>query len=72
MWLKKDQLYRKKIARNVLKNPGGALEIGANVGTAFASRRSPSTTLSSLPDVINFYYTGEGSYFGKFDCFYTI
>ena len=26
-----------KMTKNVLKNPGGALEIGANVGTAFAS-----------------------------------
>ena len=29
----------KKLAKNVLQNPGGALEIGAIVGTAFASRK---------------------------------
>ena len=28
----------KKMAKKVLKNPGQALEIGANVGAAFASR----------------------------------
>ena len=35
----------KKIAKNVLKNPGRALEVGANVGTAFATR-SPKAALS--------------------------
>ena len=37
----------KKMAKNVLKNPGPALEIGANVGSAFATR-SPTAALSSL------------------------
>ena len=55
----------KKMAKNVLKNPGRALEIGANVGSAFASRR-PKAALSSLPEVINFYHTGKGLYLGKF------
>ena len=55
----------KKMAKNVLKNPGRALEIGANVGTAFATR-SPKAALSSLPEVINFYHTGKGLYLGKF------
>ena len=53
------------MAENVLKNPGRALEIGANVGTAFASR-SPKAALSSLPEVINFYHTGKGPCLGKF------
>ena len=53
------------MAKNVLKNPGRALEIGANVGSAFASR-SPKAALSSLPQVINFYHTGKGLYLGKF------
>ena len=43
----------KKMARDVLKNPGKALKNGANVGTAFTSR-SPKAALSSLPEVINF------------------
>ena len=55
----------KKMAKNVLKNPGRALEIGANVGSAFASR-SPKAALSSLPEVINFYHTGKGLYLPRF------
>ena len=55
----------KKMAKNVLKNPGRALEIGANVGSAFASR-NPKAALTSMPEVINFYHTGKGLYLGKF------
>ena len=50
---------------NVLKNPGKALEIGANIATA-AATKSPEAALSTLPEVINFYHTGKGSYLGKF------
>ena len=55
---KKGMKISKKMARYVLRNPGRALEIGANDGGAFASR-SPKAALSSLPDVINFYHTGK-------------
>ena len=55
----------KKMAKNVLRNPGRALEIGANVGTAFASR-NPKAALTSLPEVINFYHTGKGLYLPRF------
>ena len=55
----------KKLATNVLKNPGRALEIGANVATA-AATKSPKAALSTLPEVINFYHTGKGLYLGKF------
>ena len=58
-------IVSKNMARNVLKNPGRALEIGANAGSAFAAR-SPKAALSSLPEVINFYQTGKGLYLGKF------
>ena len=51
--------------QNVFKKPGPALEIRANVGTAFASR-SPKVTLSSLPEQINVYHTGKALYFGIF------
>ena len=51
------------MAKNVLKNPRRALEIGANVGTAFASR-SLKAALSSLPEVFNFYHTGKRLYLG--------
>ena len=54
----------KKLATNVLKNPGRALEIGANVATAAASR-NPKNVLSTLPEVINFYHKGRGVYLGK-------
>ena len=55
----------KKLATNVSKNPGRALEIGANIATAAASK-SPKADLSTLPEVINFYHTGKGIYLGKF------
>ena len=55
----------KKLATKVLKNPGRALEIGANVATAAASR-NPKVALSTVPEVINFYHTGKGLYLGKF------
>ena len=54
----------KKLATNVFKNPGRALEIGANVATANASR-NPKAALSTLPAVINFYHTGKGLYLEK-------
>ena len=43
----------KKLATNILKNPGRALKIGANVATAAASR-NPKAALSTLPEVIIF------------------
>ena len=55
----------KKLATNVLKNPGRALEIGANIATA-AATKSPNAALSTLPEVINFHHTGKGLYLGKF------
>ena len=51
--------------KNVLKNPGRALEIGANVVSAFASR-SPKPALSTLPELIIFCHTGKCLYLGKF------
>ena len=50
---------------NVLNNPGRALEIGANIGSAAVSR-NPKAALSTIPDVIKFYHTGKGLYLGKF------
>ena len=55
----------KKSATKVLKNPGRALEITANIATA-AGSRSPKATLSSLPEMINFYHTGKRLYMGEF------
>ena len=56
----------KNMAKKVIKNMGRALEIGANVSTAFASR-SPKATSSTLPKVINIYHGGHGLFFGKFN-----
>ena len=55
----------KNIATNTLKNPARYLEIGANVATAAASR-NPKAALSTLPEVINFYHTGNGLYLPRF------
>ena len=55
----------KKLATNVLKNPGRALEVTSNIATA-AATKNPKAALSSLPEVINFYHTGKGLYLGKF------
>ena len=49
------------MAKNVLKDPRRALEIGANVGSAFVSR-SPKAALTSLPEVINSHHRGKGLY----------
>ena len=55
----------KKLATNVLKNPGRALEITSNIATA-AATKSPKAALSTLPEVINFYHTGKSLYLPKF------
>ena len=55
----------KKLAKNVLINPGRALDLTAKIATA-AATKSPKASLSTLPEVINFYHTGKGLYLGKF------
>ena len=55
----------KKLAKNLLSNPGRAFDLTAKIATAAASK-SPKAALSPLPDVINFYHTGKGLYLGKF------
>ena len=55
----------KKLAKNVLSNPGRASDLTAKIATAAASK-SPKAALSTLPEVINFYHTGKGVYLGKF------
>ena len=55
----------KKLAKNVLSNPGRALDLTAKMATA-AATKSPKAALSTLPEVINFYHTGKGLYLGKF------
>ena len=55
----------KKLAKNVLGNPGKALDLTAKIATA-AATKNPKAALSTLPEVINFYHTGKGLYLGKF------
>ena len=55
----------KKLAKNVISNPGRALDLTAEIATA-AATKSPKAALSTLPEVINFYHTGTGLYLGKF------
>ena len=55
----------KKMAKNVLTNPGRALDLTTKITTAAASRNSKQA-LSTLPELITFYNTGESLYFSKF------
>ena len=55
----------KKLAKNVISNPGRALDLTAKIATATATK-SPKGVLSTLPEVIIFYHTGKGLYLGKF------
>ena len=55
----------KKLANNILSNPGRALDLTAKIATA-AATKSPKEALSTLPEMINFYHTGKGLYLGKF------
>ena len=59
------------MAKNVLKNPGQALDNTANAASAVASK-NPKAALSALPEVITFYHTERGLYRGKFVRFYGI
>ena len=54
----------KKLATKALNNPVRFLEIGANVVNAAASGNRLAA-LSTLLEVVNFYHTGRGGYYGK-------
>ena len=62
---KKGLNVSKKMVRNVLSNPGRALDLTAKIATAAASRNSKQA-LSTLPELITFYNTGKGFYLGEF------
>ena len=62
---KKGLNVSKKMAKNVLSNPGRALDLTAKVATAAASKNSKQA-LSTIPELITFYNTGRGLYLGKF------
>ena len=54
-----------KNGKNVLINPGRALDLTAKIATAAAFRNSKQA-LSTLPELITFYKTGKGLYLGNF------
>ena len=62
---KKGLNVSKKMAKNVLSNPGRALDLTATKATAAACKNSKQA-LSTLPELITFYNTGKGLYLGKF------
>ena len=62
---KKGLNVSKKMAKNVLGNPGIALDLKAKIATAAASRNSKQAP-STLPELITFYNTGKRLYLGKF------
>ena len=53
------------MAKNVLNNPGRALDLTAKLATAAVSKKSKQS-LSKFPELITFYDTGKGLYLGKF------
>ena len=61
----------KKLAKNMLSNPGRALDLTATTATA-AAIKSPKAALSTVPEVINFYHTGisESLYKHSYICNY--
>ena len=61
----------KKKTNKVLKNPGRTLEIGANVGTALASR-NPKAASPWAPEVTKIDHRGRGLYLWKFGNFMII
>ena len=63
---KKGLNVSKKMARNVLSNPGRALDLTAKIDTAAPSRTSKQA-LSTLPEMITFYNTGRGLHLSIFD-----
>ena len=62
---KKGLNVSKKMTKNVLSNPGRALDLTTKIATAAASRNSKQA-LSTLPELITFYNTGKGLYLGNF------
>ena len=54
----------KNVGKKVLNNPGRALELAANIGTAAASK-NPKLIAATAPDIIKFVHQGKGLYLGK-------
>ena len=54
----------KNVGKKILNNPGRALELAANIGTA-AARKNPRMIAATAPDIIKFVHQGKGLYLGK-------
>ena len=54
----------KSVGKKILNNPGRALELAANIGTAAASK-NPKLIAATSPDIINVVHQGKGLYLGK-------
>ena len=54
----------KSVGEKILNNPGRALELAANIGTAAASK-NPKLIAATAPDIIKFVHQGKGLYLGK-------
>ena len=61
----KGPIVSKKMAKNVLSNPGRAVDSTAKIATAATSKNSKQA-LSLLPELITFHNAGKGLYLGKF------
>ena len=53
----------KNVGKKILNNPGRALELAANIGTAAASK-NPRMIAATAP-IIKFVHQGKGLYLGK-------
>ena len=51
----------KNVGKKILNNPGRALDLAANFGTA-AATENPKLIAASAPDFINFVNQGKGLY----------
>ena len=58
---KKGVKKSKMMTKNVLSNPGGALDLTAKRATS----RKFKQALSTIPELITFYNTAKGLYLGK-------
>ena len=54
----------KSVGKKILNNPGRALELAANIGTAAASK-NPKLIAATAPDIIKFVHQGKGLYLDK-------
>ena len=54
----------KNVGKKILNNPGRALELAANIGTAAASK-SQKFIAATAPDIVKFFHQGKSLCLGK-------